>query len=76
MRDIELVDPSETGPGGAAIAPDTALTKHAVDALRKNPVIFVGDGRYYKNVIGIQLPLVVEQAELNRFTSALRKDRE
>lgn len=74
MRGIEIVDPSETGPRGNAPAPDTTLTKQIAGALRENHGIIVGVGGYYKNVLRIQPPLVIEQAELDRFTRTLREE--
>lgn len=76
MRGIELVDPSETGPRGNAPSPDPERTKQIAGALRDKHDIIVGVGGYYKNVLRVQPPLVVEQAELDRFTNALRDELE
>jgi 4-aminobutyrate aminotransferase len=72
MRGIELVDESETGPRGNAPAPDSKLAKHVAQQLADDDGIVVGVGGYYKNVLRVQPPLVVERDELERFVSALR----
>ena len=72
MRGVELVDESETGPRGNAPAPDAELAKRAAEQLADDHGIVVGVGGYYKNVLRVQPPLVVEEDGLERFTSALR----
>jgi 4-aminobutyrate aminotransferase/(S)-3-amino-2-methylpropionate transaminase len=72
MRGIELVDPEASGPKGNAPAPDVDLAKHISKHLREDHDIIVGVGGYYKNVLRIQPPLIVERDDLKRLKEALR----
>lgn len=71
MRGIELVDPETSGPGHVS-APDADLAKHVSQYLREDHGIVVGVGGYYKNVLRIQPPLVIERDDLERVDEALR----
>ena len=74
MRGIELVDEDEdeTGPRGNAPAPDPELAARVAERLADEEGIIVGVGGYYKNVLRLQPPLVIERDELDRFLTALR----
>ena len=72
MRGIELVDESERGPRGGAPAPDPELASRVAEQLADDHGIIVGVGGYYKNVLRLQPPLVIERDELDRFLTGLR----
>ncbi|SEV83737.1 aspartate aminotransferase family protein [Natrinema salifodinae] len=71
MQGIELVDPTETGPRGAAPAPAKALAATVGDELRDRGII-VGVGGYYKNVVRFQPPLTITTDQLDRTLGELR----
>jgi 4-aminobutyrate aminotransferase/(S)-3-amino-2-methylpropionate transaminase len=73
MRGIELVDPKASGPKGHAPRPDADLAKHVSKHLREDHGIVVGVGGYYKNVLRIQPPLIIEHDDLEQFDEALRE---
>ncbi len=71
MQGVELVDPSATGPRGAAPAPDKTLASAVADELRERGII-MGVGGYYKNVLRFQPPLTISTEQLDRTLAALR----
>ena len=71
MWGVEVVDPEETGPFGAAPAPDAALAKRLSSHLHDRGII-VGVGGFYGNVLRFQPPLTIGRADLERTVTALR----
>ncbi|MFB6284033.1 MAG: aspartate aminotransferase family protein [Halobacteria archaeon] len=73
MRGIEFVDPGSEGPHGNAPAPDAELASRINESLLEDYEFIAGVGGYYKNVLRIQPPLVIERDDLERFVDALEE---
>ncbi|MFB6102349.1 MAG: aspartate aminotransferase family protein [Haloplanus sp.] len=73
MYGVELVDPDTDGPRGHAPAPDAKLATRVAKRLRDEHGVIVGVGGYYKNVLRVQPPLIVDCDDLERFVNALRE---
>jgi 4-aminobutyrate aminotransferase len=72
MRGLELVRPDgDTGPMGVAPEPAPKYAKQVSEALREENVI-IGVGGFHKNVMRLQPPLTISQAQLETALDALR----